>query len=332
MNSNIEALQVIVNALQNNDYVTGVSPIYEGGKEIGYVITFSKSGSVTIYHGQDGKDGQNGAPGKDGEDGEDGKDGVDGATPIIGVKKDVDGIYYWTLNGDWLLDNNGNKVKAEGKDGQNGSNGSSGSNGQNGSNGKDGVTPQLKIENGYWYVSYDDGYTWEQLGKATGENGNTGATGPQGPQGPQGNPGTNGDSFFSSVTQDDNYVYLVLANGETIVIPKSEPNPATLTLGDVSGSSATFNGTVSKTSLDLKVTVYYSTSNNLTVYKYTGKASQTEFDGNSFVLTLSGLRSETKYYYFVETVYNGKTYYSEVSSFNTGAGSDLDMNPEEGNM
>jgi hypothetical protein len=70
----------------------------------------------------------------------------------------------------------------------------------------------------------------------------------------------------------------------------------------------------------------------LTVYKYTGKASQTEFDGNSFVLTLSGLRSETKYYYFVETVYNGKTYYSEVSSFNTGAGSDLDMNPEEGNM
>jgi hypothetical protein len=24
--------------------------------------------------------------------------------PIIGVKKDTDGIYYWTLDGEWLTD------------------------------------------------------------------------------------------------------------------------------------------------------------------------------------------------------------------------------------
>jgi hypothetical protein len=96
-------------------------------------------------------------------------------------------------------------VKAEGKDGQNGSNGSSGSNGQNGSNGKDGVTPQLKIENGFWYVSYDNGATWTQLGQATGDKGDKGddgeqgEAGPQGPQGPQGTPGVGGDSMFADV-------------------------------------------------------------------------------------------------------------------------------------
>ncbi|MBR5564183.1 MAG: hypothetical protein IKW11_08175, partial [Bacteroidales bacterium] len=57
MNSNIEALQTIVAALQNNDYVTSVTPIYEGVTEIGYVITFSKGGKATIYHGKDGAKG-----------------------------------------------------------------------------------------------------------------------------------------------------------------------------------------------------------------------------------------------------------------------------------
>jgi hypothetical protein len=158
MNSNIEALQAIVDALQNNDYVTGVKPIYEDGKVIGYTISFSKSDDVAIYHGQDGKDGvdgtpgQDGAPGQDGTDGEDGKDGADGHTPVIGVAKDADGIYYWTVDGKWLLDADGNKVKAVGTDGQNGSNGQDGAAGAPGSDGKDGVTPQLKIEEGYWYV------------------------------------------------------------------------------------------------------------------------------------------------------------------------------------
>ena len=75
MNSNITALQTIVEALQNNDYITSVNDIYENGKVIGYTINFSKSGKVTIYHGQDGKDGQDGKPGQDGTDGIDGVDG-----------------------------------------------------------------------------------------------------------------------------------------------------------------------------------------------------------------------------------------------------------------
>ena len=159
MNTNITSLQTIVDVLQSNDYITGIVEIKRDGVVIGYTITFGKHDPITIYHGQDGKDGQNGA---------DGKDGQDGSTPIIGVAKDTDGVYYWTLNGEWLLDDNGNKLPISGP------------------NGKNGTTPQLKIEEGYWYVSYDDGTTWTQLGKAVGENGQDGNKGDKGDKGEDG--------------------------------------------------------------------------------------------------------------------------------------------------
>ncbi len=203
MNTNISSLQTIVTALQNNDYVTGVTPITENGKTIGYTITFAKSQSITIYHG---KDGQNGADGKDSD-----------YLPTIGVKQETDGIYYWTLNGEWLLDANGNKIKAQGtdgKDGANGEDGEDGKDGANGENGADGITPQLKIENDYWYVSYDNGASWTQLGKATGEDGKDGTNGTDGTN------GADGKSFFQDVTQDENNVYFTLADGMVITVPK----------------------------------------------------------------------------------------------------------------
>ena len=94
MNTNISSLQTLVNALQDNDYITGVTPITKDGETIGYTISFAQSASITIYHGEDGEDG------KDGQDGKPGEDGNDGSTPVIGVKQDTDGVYYWTLNGD----------------------------------------------------------------------------------------------------------------------------------------------------------------------------------------------------------------------------------------
>ena len=219
MNTNISSLQTIVDVLQSNDYITGVVEITKDGKVVGYTITFGKHDPITIYHGQDGKDGQNGADGKDGQDGS-------SSTPVIGVAKDTDGVYYWTLNGEWLLDDNGNKLPVSGtngKDGQNGSNGQDGTDGkdgQDGSDGKDGVTPQLKIEDGYWYISYDNGATWTQLGKATGEDGKDGQNGANGSNGKDGKDGQDGDSMFQSVTQDDDYVYFTLADGTVIKIAK----------------------------------------------------------------------------------------------------------------
>lgn len=170
MNTNISSLQTIVEALAENDYVTSVTPIMQDGKEIGYTIVFSKSDPITIYHGKDGQAGS---------------DGDDGTTPSIGVKQDTDGIYYWTLNGEWLTDGHGDKIKAEGADGN------------------DGTTPKFKIENDYWYISYNNGETWEQLGKATGED------------------GTGGDSMFTGIdykTSTD-YVIFTLADGTQIKLP-----------------------------------------------------------------------------------------------------------------
>ena len=198
MNTNITSLQTIVSVLQSNDFITGIVEIKKNGEVIGYTITFGKHDPITIYHGQDGKDG---ADGKDGQDGQNGSANA----PVIGVAQDTDGVYYWTLNGEWLLDDNGNKLPVSGKDGQNGTNGS---NGQDGTDGKDGITPQLKIEDGYWYISYDNGATWTQLGKATGEDGE------------KGDKGDTGDSMFQSVTQDENYVYFTLADGTVIKIAK----------------------------------------------------------------------------------------------------------------
>ena len=227
MNTNVASLQRIVEALQANDYVTGVAPVVENGETIGYTISFSRSGPVTIYHG---------------------KDGQSGATPVIGVKQDTDGLYYWTLDGEWLEDSRGDRVVAQGPAGrsayelavENGYRGTleewlaslSGNNGLSayelavengyrgteeewlaslkgiaGDKGDDGNTPKLKIENGYWYVSYGDDDNWVQLGQATGEDGR---------------PGQDGDSMFSGIdVSDPDFVVLTLAEtGERIRLPR----------------------------------------------------------------------------------------------------------------
>ena len=228
MNTNITSLQTIVSVLQSNDFITGIVEIKKNGEVIGYTITFGKHDPITIYHGQDGKDG---ADGKDGQDGQNGSANA----PVIGVAQDTDGVYYWTLNGEWLLDDNGNKLPVSGKDGQNGTNGS---NGQDGVDGKDGITPQLKIEEGYWYISYDNGATWTQLGKATGEDGKDGADGEDGKDGQNGTDGKDGqdgDSMFQSVTQDENYVYFTLADGTVIKIAKGNDSSKNRIEGQLNG-------------------------------------------------------------------------------------------------
>ena len=98
MNTNIASLQRIVEALQANDYVTGVAPVVENGETIGYTISFSRSRPRhALYHGKDGRS---------------------GATPVIGVKQDTDGLYYWTLDGEWLEDSRGDRVVAQGPAGR----------------------------------------------------------------------------------------------------------------------------------------------------------------------------------------------------------------------
>ena len=166
MNNDITSLQTILKALEDKDYVTSVEPVTEEGEGIGYRINFTRSGSITIFHGEDGED------------------GADGLIPIISVKKDTNGLYYWTLDGEWLLDANGNRIKASATDGS------------------DGITPKLKIEDNWWCISYDEGQSWTKLSTARGDK---------------------GGSMFSAITYDRLYLYLTLADGTLLSVPMSSP-------------------------------------------------------------------------------------------------------------
>ena len=74
-NQTLSGLNDLIGALQQNDYVTDVADVKDAsGAIIGYKITFSKRGAITIYHGKDGATGQ--------------------SAPEIGVKQDTDGVYY----------------------------------------------------------------------------------------------------------------------------------------------------------------------------------------------------------------------------------------------
>lgn len=124
VNTDIRSLQSLVEALEDKDYVTAVTPLEDG---TGYVISFLKSGNVTIKNGEQGEKGE------------------DGTTPVISVKQDSDGKHYWTVNGEWLLDN-GNKMPVTGEKGDKGDNGVSGS---------DGLTPYIG-DNGNWWIGTSD--------------------------------------------------------------------------------------------------------------------------------------------------------------------------------
>lgn len=122
VNQNVNSINALVEAAKKAVTITKVETLTDG-----YKIYFSDGTISTI---------SNGVNGKDGKDGVDGKDAV---APVIGIKEE-EGVYYWTIDGEFVL-NNGQKVPVTGKDG---------------------LTPQFKIQDGKWYVSFD-GNTWDAV-------------------------------------------------------------------------------------------------------------------------------------------------------------------------
>ena len=149
-NGDLSALQTIVSALQKNVYVSEVNQSANG-----YVIKFTDGKSATITNGTNGVD-----------------------APVISIKQDEDGKFYWTQDGEWLLID-GEKVLA------------------NGENGKDAVAPQVRINetSKEWEISTDGGEIWNSTGvTAEGKN-------------------TESNSLFKSVdTSNDEYVVFTLAD------------------------------------------------------------------------------------------------------------------------
>lgn len=122
VNQNVNSINALVDAAKKAVTITKVETLIDG-----YKIYFSDGTISTI---------SNGVNGTDGKDGVDGKDAV---APVIGIKEE-EGVYYWTIDGEFVL-NNGQKVPVTGKDG---------------------LTPQFKIQDGKWYVSFD-GNTWNAV-------------------------------------------------------------------------------------------------------------------------------------------------------------------------
>ena len=172
LNTNVQSMNDIITSLKNNEHASNISPIMENDKVIGYTIAFSNGKSVTVYV----------------------NNATDVTVPSIGVKKDADSIYYWTLNGEWIKDASGNKIPTSGKDG---------------------VTPKLKVEDGYWYASYDGGNTWTKI-----ENASAGSS-------------ETGSSFFKDVQYDDKYIYLTHNDGTVLTILRQSHFAINFNLDDV---------------------------------------------------------------------------------------------------
>ena len=149
VNDNVNSIKALVEANAKAVTINSVTTT-----DNGYVIKFSDGTTATITNGQDG------APGQNGQDGAPGQDGKDAAAPQIGVQE-IDGVLYWTVNGE-LLKFNGDNIRVTGNDGQDGAPG------QAGQDGKDGITPQFKVEEGKWYISFD-GEVWSEVGSAVTE-------------------------------------------------------------------------------------------------------------------------------------------------------------------
>ncbi len=124
-----ETVAGINTLLSGKKFITAVTPNKDPQNEnviLSYTINFSEGEPITIYNG------------------------TAGAKPVIGVTE-VGGVMYWTVDGEFITDANGNRIQAAA------------------------ANPVFKVENGKWYVSYRDGAegTWTELGDATGESGDS---------------------------------------------------------------------------------------------------------------------------------------------------------------
>ena len=118
VNWDLHVLNLIVEEL--NDDHTILPETYRLTDE-GYEVSFRDGKTIIIPFGRDGMDGRQFIP--------------------VGVQ-DEDGLYYWKVDGEWLLDADGNRIRA---------------------GAQDGFVPRFKVEDGFWWISVDDGKTFDQL-------------------------------------------------------------------------------------------------------------------------------------------------------------------------
>ena len=218
MNEDISSMRTVISALEDGLYITDVKNVSDG-----YRIEFSDGETITIRHGRDGEDGVPGTPGADGQD---------GYTPVIGVRMDTDGIYYWTLDGEWLLDDQGNKMRVTGEDG---------------ADGKDGVTPVIGVaqdEDGIYYWTINGEWLLD-------ENGNKVQAQYLG--------GADSEELIEDIVVDDMGITFILSDGSELYIPLYEAITITFDAEDLlvmePGSERDIHYTIESRLEDIRIEV-----------------------------------------------------------------------------
>ena len=182
LNKDVEDIQTL---LDKNAMVASYDEI-DGG----YKLVLTNGKTIELKHGKNGNNGEA------------------GHSPVIGVKAE-NGVYYWTVDGEWLLDSAGKKIPTTGENGENGAPGAPGTPGENGA---DAPTPSFEIVNGELIVTV--GETVTNLGQVAGKD---------------------GDSWFSGVkkSEDGLTVTITLTEGGEIVLPIQQNFTLTLLENDV---------------------------------------------------------------------------------------------------
>ena len=212
-NGEIKTLKDLVSASTQGKTITEVKKTDEG-----YDLIFSDKQVISIKHG---------------------RNGADGHSPKISVAQDG-GVYYWQLDGQWLLDAQNQKVRVSGetgpvgpqgpqgvagKDGAVGPQGPQGPKGQDGVAsaqgtpgqagpqgpqgvaGQDGKTPKLRINAGKWEVSYDE-QNWEPVQVVSDTNTVTGW------------------DVFKKIEETATEVVITLKSGSTVKLNKQTKSPS----------------------------------------------------------------------------------------------------------
>lgn len=217
-NEDIKTLKSLVSASTQGKTITEVKKTDEG-----YDLIFSDKQVISIKMG---------------------RNGADGHSPKISVAQDG-GVYYWQLDGQWLRDTQGQKVRVSGETGP------VGPQGPQGVPGKDGVVgPQ-----GPQGAPGKDGAVGPQGPK--GQDGAASAQGTPGPAGPQGLAGQDGKTpklrinagkwevsygdnhwtevevvsdtgwdVFKKIEETEKEVVITLKSGGTIKLPKQTKSPS----------------------------------------------------------------------------------------------------------
>ena len=196
MNKGLETLKGLVSAMAANGYIVDVQEFTDEDERGGYTLRFR-----TVKLDDDGNVVSDDTFAIQLYSGVDGKDGVDALPYVVSVKQDeTDGRWYWwhadeegavdeegNPLGDWLVDENGNRFAVDGR------------------------TPQLKVEEGYWFLSWDGGENWDETGwKAKGEDAY--------------------EVFTKAEVFDDRVELTLAADGSVLVLPRFLPVDVVLTV------------------------------------------------------------------------------------------------------